>query len=315
MTPEQLVKRLVSSRARLAALATDLLSADEIALLLQSPVPATPRDMTPTDIALLDEARWLIDPDFRSFGHVIVDEAQNLTAMELRMAVRRARGQSLTILGDIMQRTADAGVSRWASLLTEAGVREHVVRDLRYSYRVPGDFLRLAAGVLPEPARIPTGVRTAPWPAIATQAPVSDLGVVTRVLAGRMADDAGSVGVVVPARRMADVRAGLAAVPHADARRDELGAGINLVDLQLVKGLEFDAVIVVEPTLILEERPDGGAGGLYTALTRSTRALAIVHSTALPDELGGAQDLEVVDGDDPASAWASRRRVTADAPA
>ena len=73
--------------------------------------------MTHGEFALLDEARALIDPELRRFGHVVVDEAQNLTPMELRMVVRRARRQSLTVLGDIAQRTAEAGLSscttRW----------------------------------------------------------------------------------------------------------------------------------------------------------------------------------------------------------
>jgi DNA helicase IV len=121
--------------------------------------------MTPTDVALLDEAHWLIDPGFRRFGHVVVDEAQNLTPMELRMTVRRARGQSLTILGDLSQRTADAGVSSWEAVLREAGVGAHAVSELNISYRVPEDFLRLAA---PSRRRGPRsrGVR-GPWPAVA----------------------------------------------------------------------------------------------------------------------------------------------------
>jgi DNA helicase IV len=64
-----------------------------------------------------------------------------------------------------------------------------------------------------------------------------------------------------------------------------LGPGINLLDLHVAKGLEFDAIVVVEPAAILAERPDGGVGGLYTALTRATRALAIVHSLPLPEQL------------------------------
>ena len=106
--------------------------------------------MTPTDVALLDEAHWLIDPGFRRFGHVVVDEAQNLTPMELRMTVRRARGQSLTILGDLSQRTADAGVSSWDAVL-ERGRRRatHAVSELRISYRVPNEFLALAGALLP----------------------------------------------------------------------------------------------------------------------------------------------------------------------
>ena len=67
-------------------------------------------------MGLLDEARWLIEPELRTFGHVVIDEAQNLTPMELRMAVRRARRQSLTILGDIAQRTTEAGLTSWENV-------------------------------------------------------------------------------------------------------------------------------------------------------------------------------------------------------
>ena len=148
-TPEGLVEKLYKNRARLERVAGDLLDDDEIALLLRSSAAVKRRDMTPTDVALLDEAHWLIDPGFRRFGHVVVDEAQNLTPMELRMTVRRARGQSLTILGDLSQRTADAGVSSWDRVLDEAGVDEHAVSELTVSYRVPNEFLEIAARAAP----------------------------------------------------------------------------------------------------------------------------------------------------------------------
>src|SRR4051794_39301642 len=156
-TPEALVERLFKNRARLAEAAGDLLGDEELALLLKSSAATKRKDMTPTDVALLDEAHWLIDPSFRRFGHVVVDEAQNLTPMELRMTVRRARGQSLTILGDLSQRTADAGVSSWDAVLDEAGVSAHVVSELRISYRVPSDFLVLAGGPLPGGGPPPRG--------------------------------------------------------------------------------------------------------------------------------------------------------------
>ncbi len=78
--------------------------------------------------------------------------------------------------------------------------------------------------------------------------------------------------------------------------------------LEAIKGLEFDAAVVLEPRLILAERPGGGAGGLYTALTRSTRALAVVHAEPLPDELADAGDLGPVPEARAAAAWAAGRR-------
>jgi DNA helicase IV len=281
-TPEGLVEKLYKNRARLERLAGDLLDADEIALLLASSAAVKRRDMTPTDVALLDEAHWLIDPGFRRFGHVVVDEAQNLTPMELRMTVRRARAQSLTILGDLAQRTADAGVSSWDRVLDEAGVDEHVVSELTVSYRVPNEFLSLAARLLPAEAPAPRGVRDAPFPPVIMRS--DDIGAAAAREAVRLRE-IGSVGVVAPRVRLEAVRAALSGTGFADAIHASLGAGINLLDLHVAKGLEFDAIVVVEPAAILAERPDGGVGGLYTALTRATRALSIVHTEPLPEQL------------------------------
>jgi DNA helicase IV len=282
VTPEALVEQLFKNKIRLKNAAGDLLSDEEIDLLLSSSAAVKRKDMTPTDVALFDEAHWLIDPSFRRFGHVVVDEAQNLTPMELRMTVRRARGQSLTILGDLSQRTADAGVSSWEAVLSEAGVGDHAVSELNISYRVPNDFLVLAGALLPPGAPTPRGVRDAPFPAVAVE--TDDVGATAARLAARMADEVGSVGVVTPLASIETVRAALTDFVDATSGA-ALGAGVNLIDLHVAKGLEFDAIVVVEPAAILAERPDGGVGGLYTALTRSTRALAIVHAQPLPETL------------------------------
>jgi DNA helicase IV len=259
-------------------------------------------------VALFDEACWLIEPDHRTFGHVVIDEAQNLTAMELRMVVRRARRQSLTVLGDIAQRTADAGVSTWDGVLRDAGVDTFATHELQVSYRVPHDFLRLASGLPGIEPRIPKGVRSAPWPPVAIRADADAIGSTTVRVAARMAQDVGSVGVVTPAVQMPQIRAALTSVAFADGTRDELSPAINLLDLHVIKGLEFDAVIVVDPEAILAERPDGGVGALYTALTRSTRALAIVHIDELPGVLSAAEGLHSLDGFEPEAEWAALLR-------
>jgi len=127
VTPERLVRALYRNRRRLKEAAADLVSDEEIDLSLSSSAPARRIDMSATDVALFDEARWLIEPEHRTFGHVVIDEAQNLTAMELRMVIRRARRKSLTVLGDIAQRTAQAGVSTWAKRASRC--RRAHVRD------------------------------------------------------------------------------------------------------------------------------------------------------------------------------------------
>jgi DNA helicase IV len=308
VTPERLVQALYRNRRRLKEAAGDLVSEEEIDLLLSSSAPARRIDMTATDVALFDEARWLIEPDHRTFGHVVIDEAQNLTAMELRMVVRRARRQSLTVLGDIAQRTAEAGVSTWEGVLRDAGVQTYGTRELRLSYRVPHDFLQVASGLPGIKPSVPKGVRRAPWPPVAVRAQAGAVGSTTMRLAARMAQDVGSVGVVAPAPRMAQVRDALEPVEFADATREALSPAINLLDLHVIKGLEFDAVIVVDPGAILAQRPDGGVGALYTALTRSTRALAIVHIGELPGILARADGLHSLGGPDPEAQWASLYR-------
>jgi DNA helicase IV len=315
VTPERLVQALYRNRRRLKETAGDLLGDQEIDLLLSSSAPVRRDDMTATDVALFDEARWLIEPDHRTFGHVVIDEAQNLTAMEVRMVVRRARRQSLTVLGDIAQRTAEAGVSTWAAVLRDAGVDRFATHELQLSYRVPHDFLQVASELPGIKPSIPKGVRRAPWPPVAVRAPADAVGSTTARLAARMAQDVGSVGVVVPAAQMAPVRLALEPLEFADATREALSPAINLLDLHVVKGLEFDAVIVVDPEAILAQRPDGGAGALYTALTRSTRALAIVHIDELPDALSQAGGLHILDLTEAETRWASLRRDDAPMPA
>jgi hypothetical protein len=121
-----------------------------------------------------------------------------------------------------------------------------------------------------------------------------------------MGADVGSVGVIVPRALHDEVAAELGSA--ATEAEESLSSGVNLIGLEAIKGLEFDAVVVLEPSLILGERPGGGVGGLYTALTRSTRALAVVHSAPLPDVLGDAEDLRAAPETGAADAWASGRR-------
>ncbi|HEV7752041.1 MAG TPA: hypothetical protein VGO71_10885 [Baekduia sp.] len=305
VTGEQLFAMLSKNRKRLAEAGEGLTSSDEIDVLLGA--PGDPAALRRSDVPLLDEARWLVDPDLRTYGHVVVDEAQNLSPMELRMAVRRARGQALTILGDIAQRTTDAELDSWLGVLGAAGVARSQVRDLAVSYRVPDDFLRIATTMAPDGAVPPRGVRDAPWPAAAVRTAPAALAATVVEVSRRLAETVGgSVGIVAPeAHRSALEQAAGAAVT------ERLSGSVDLLGLASIKGLEFDAVVVVDPAAILAERPDGGHGGLYTALTRSTRALAIVHADDLPWALGAAPDLQHVAPGDDLSAWLARGRPPA----
>ena len=154
---------------------------------------------------------------------------------------------------------------------------------------MPEDFLRIAATIAPAgTTSVPRGVRRAPWPAVAIETgdPIARVPEIAAALAATV----GSVAVVAPGPEHDALAASGADLRDAEAA-GRLSGGIDLLGLAAVKGLEFDAVVVVEPARILAERPDGGPGGLYTALTRSTRALAIVHAEPLPAALAAAPDL------------------------
>jgi len=170
---------------------------------------------------------------------------------------------------------------------------------------VPDDFLRIAS-VLARGTAVPRGVRRAPWAAVAVR--TQRRGEVARELAARMRADVGSVGVIVPDALHDELAAALG--PSATEAEESLSSGVNLLGLEAIKGLEFDAAVVLEPRLILGERPGGGVGGLYTALTRSTRALAVVHAEPLPELLAGAGDLLPVPDAGAADAWAAGRRIS-----
>jgi hypothetical protein len=285
VTAEQLFA-MAFRKPRLQGVASGLLSPDELALLVTSGPPAK-GTLRHSDVPLLDEARWLVDPDLRTYGHVVVDEAQNLTPMELRMATRRARGHAMTILGDIAQRTADAELRSWDEVVAAAGVSRFAVADLMVSYRVPDDFLRLAATIAPPNVEHPRGVREAPFAAVAVHVAPSGLPAAASSLAAVLRDAVGSVGIVAAAAH----HPALTATGDLTATTAHLSGTTDLLSLQAIKGLEFDATLVIDPTSILTERPDGGPGGLYTALTRSTRALAILHTEPLPDALAASPEL------------------------
>jgi hypothetical protein len=212
----------------------------------------------------------------------------------------------MTMLGDIAQRTAEARLSTWDSVLRDAGVERLEIEELLISYRVPDDFLRIAATLAPD-AAVPEGVREAPWAAVSVATAPDRLGTVAFALAARMAADVGSVGVVAPEAVRPVVDGAFAGQVHAEDSDAGLSTGVNLLGLGAVKGLEFDAAVVIEPAAILDEAPDGGRGGLYTALTRSTRALAVVHAAPLPFS---APDLLAVSDRDAASAWAGGQRTS-----
>src|SRR5205085_2120384 len=140
VSPDRLVASLLTSRQALADAADGILEAREQKLLLRRG-----GGWSGGDIPLLDEARTLLVEPPHAFGHVIVDEAQDLTPMELRMIARRARDGALTILGDVAQATGAIRYSDWGEVLPylpRGG--DAVIEELRHAYRVPREIMEVA---------------------------------------------------------------------------------------------------------------------------------------------------------------------------
>jgi DNA helicase IV len=265
--PEQIVRHLEQS-------ADGILDADERRLLARRG-----RGWSDADLPLLDEAAALVHGPPTMYGHVIVDEAQDLTPMQLRMIGRRAAG-AFTILGDVAQATGPVPYRRWAELLSYLpGGEDAEITELRHAYRVPREIMAFALPLLEHiapDAEPPLSYRTgADPPRILRGEPVLPLALEE---AARLGAEEGMLAVIAPASLRG--LSGSEPLNLFDETR------IPLLTPREAKGLEFDHVVVVEPALIVEEAVEGqGLRELYVALTRPTKTLVVVHARPLPEPL------------------------------
>lgn len=294
-----LVQSLLTNSALLKRASADLLTDDERALLVRkAPKKGEDADWTLADLALLDEAAALCTGVSLKYGHVVVDEAQDLSAMALRVVGRRARRGSITILGDIAQATAPEAQSSWDEVIGALGVDpgETTVRqtELTVGYRVPGPLLDYANQLLPTTApdiTPSTSVRHAgPGPEMVAASDAELAQAVVRAVQD-LAEKNETTAVITPAPLLDEVFAALleAGLDPVDTRRSEtLGAALSVVDAAAAKGLEFDDVVVVEPAdfLHLHSNELTGLRLLYVALTRAVHRLTIVHAKDMPATLG-----------------------------
>ncbi|MGH9182746.1 MAG: HelD family protein [Acidimicrobiales bacterium] len=307
LTPAQLLRDLFGSPALTRLAAAGQLSGAERASLYRSRDDTAP--WSGADVALLDEARARLgshprrrrppgDDELRRYGHLVVDEAQDLSPMQLRMLARRALGGSMTVVGDIAQATGPWAPASWDEVLAHLPARHPPrIRELTIGYRTPASVLSLANLVLAEVApglRLPRSLReegeNPVVVAVAGQDRAAEAAEVAAAESGAVGE--GNVAVIVPDSLLGEVGAALTAagVDHGDAARRGLEAQVNLVPVRLVKGLELDAVVVVEPARIVAEEPQG-LRSLYVALTRATRRLTVVHAEPLPEPLRRAGSL------------------------
>jgi DNA helicase IV len=271
--PEKLVARLLTAPAALEAASDGVLDDDERKLILRDrPRRMADLSWSDQDVALLDEARTLLSGAPRTYGHVIVDEAQDLSPMQLLAISRRALDGSLTILGDVAQATGPVVYRRWEELepfLPDEAELE--IEELRHAYRVPAEIMNFALPLLDRIApevEPPLAYRKGGDPPRLVHVGKQELLVSAIREAVALEDLDGLLAVIVPR-----------SLPIADS------FPFPILTPRQAKGLEFDHVVVVEPAAMADDG-DRGLRELYVALTRPTKTLVVVHARPLPEQLG-----------------------------
>jgi DNA helicase IV len=313
LSPNELLHDLFGAPPLVATAGKNILSAEEQAL-LRRPRSASFEAVTWTaaDAALVDEARHLLGPrngsvddSGHSYGHIVVDEVQDLSPMQLRMVARRSLSGSMTVVGDIAQATAPWAPRNWTDITEHLPSRRQArMVELTVSYRTPAEVLEVASRVLavaapelqpPRPVRR-TGKPPRMVPVVGPDGTTS--GVTELMLAERVATEAaaevasiapGRAAVIapealIPALASALVDVGFPTVDPQNMRKGGLSEPLVLLAADAVNGLEFDSVVVVEPGIIAGETARG-LRTLYVALTRPTQKLMVIHRTPLPAAL------------------------------
>ncbi len=312
--PGPVLFRLLSDAAFLAACADGVLADDEQALLLwdQPPRSAGAARWSAADAVLLDELADVLQRT-PSLGHIVLDEAQDLSAMQLRAVGRRCSTGSMTVLGDIAQGTTPWATPSWEYSLRHLGQDDAVIEVLDRGFRVPAAVIDFAARLLPAIApdlSAPSSVRDDPgtleitrtasaaalWPALlhavhAAQRQEGSVGVIVPdAWVGRTAKTLTGAGIEHLVLGEGDAVAdgsGEALLDAALGEEDAPLPRVSVVPAKTAKGLEYDHVVVLEPTVIAEAEPDRRTGlrRLYVVLTRAVSGLSVVHHEPLPAEL------------------------------
>jgi DNA helicase IV len=295
LEPRTVLFALLGDAAALARAAEGLLDDDAQQLLLWA---ATPRSRgsarwSAADAVLLDEIRDHLERT-RSLGHVVLDEAQDLSPMQLRAVGRRCSTGSATVLGDIAQGTTPWATDSWSSSLHHLGKADGHIEVLDRGFRVPATVIGYAARLLPAMAPglgAPVPVRENPGRLDIERVVPDDL---LDRLVSTVHDSAlrpGSIGVIVADAQVVEVVDALSAkgIDHGvlGADHGDVQHQVDVVPASVAKGLEFDRVVVVEPSAIAAAEPDERTGlrRLYVILTRAVSELTVLHAGDLPEEL------------------------------
>ncbi len=288
--PVRLVFRLLSDPELLGSAADGVLDEREQAAIHWAKPPRGPGSArwSAADAVLIDEAADLIERT-PSMAHIVIDEAQDLSPMQCRAIGRRCATGSATVLGDIAQGTTAWATSSWQQMLGHLGKPEADLRVLETGYRVPRQILDFASRLLSHiaPGLSPaSSVRQDPGSLLVKQLGPAELDGALAVACLDALGRAGSAAVVAADEQIPALAAVLAAagVPHAVLEGAATGDIITLVPVTLAKGLEFDQVIVYEPTQIAVAEARG-LHRLYVALTRAVSRLTVLHAEPLPAAL------------------------------
>jgi len=291
INPVQVVKEMLAGGPALRNSAAGVLDGDEIELLERARRRRSNKGpWSRADLPLLDEATTAVSGPAFVYGHVIVDEAQDLAPMELRMLGRRSTTGSMTVLGDLAQATGLGAQRSWAEAIGALGVAaEPKTFELTVGYRVPRPIMELANRLLPAVA-----TEVSSTDSIRTEGDEPRLLRVERgdVFTTAWTESIGlterwvTVAVIAPESLQRRARETFTRLdPDGDRwRAEHLDAGITLLTPGLAKGLEFDAVVLIEPSAIIAEELYGYRM-LYIALTRAVQELIVVHAGELPAEL------------------------------
>ncbi|MET9699021.1 AAA family ATPase [Streptomyces sp. NPDC006529] len=294
--PAKLVLRLLAEPEFLAEHAEGILTEDEQKLLLW-PKPfrsVKAAKWSPADLVLIDEATDLVERT-HSLGHVVLDEAQDLSPMQYRAVGRRCTTGSATVLGDLAQGTTPWATRSWAEALGHLGKPEAVLEELTAGFRVPREVIAYASRLLPRisPGLAPvSSVREAPG-SLEVRAVAGSAQELTAAVVAACRDalaHEGSIGLIAADARIAGLGEALVAagLPYLGPGEETTAASrLTLVPASLAKGLEYDYVVLDEPGAIVAGEPDERTGlrRLYVCLTRAVSGLTALHAGPLPDAL------------------------------
>ena len=226
-----------------------------------------------------------------TYGHVVVDEAQEHSPMSWRALMRRAPTKSFTVVGDVAQTSSAGGTDSWSAALAPYVQDRLQVEHLTVNYRTPSRIMDRAVAMAQAhnlPVTEVSSVREGDRDPRIERADASNLVSTTaEAVAVVHAERLGRVAVIAAAERVASIVAALRTrtdLPPVGMGSAGVDDEIAVMTAQDAKGLEFDAVVIVEPSELIEAH---GAGDLYVAMSRSTQHLGVVHARELPAGIAG----------------------------